>query len=627
MSKPPFKVRAVYDYSSPHDDDLNFSAGQIITVTDEEDSEWYVGEYKPDDGATKNGLFPRNFVERFEPQAPPRPQRSRPKPEPQPEPDSIPESVPTVSQHHEPEHAPYNAPPKPEAQPEETVIRATPPALVKEEPPPTPKPQPVKPALVTASKQQPPQTTAKPASSSFKDRIAAFNKPAAPPIAPKPSGASAGQPFIKKPFVAPPPARNAYVPPAPRQDAPTKTYRREEDPEISERVAQDQRDAEDAGVAAAKESQDAEEAPKATSLKDRIALLQKQQQEQAARRAEATSKPQRPVQPRTESDDRAGDVESISRRDIRSPERAPRESADLPRPIPGRLPSHDAESEEVARDAISDGNEADQSGAGETTEDAAGDSTEVDEAKETRHPRATGPPPRSSMSASRQPALENVEQEGKEHENEEGETEEEIDPEARRREELRARMAKMSGGMGMAGMFGMPPPKPPAPARKASDQRSPSTEARSPPPMQRVPMIPIPGAPSHTVKPPLAEGQTPYVEKEPEEAPVISEESPAGTVPDVEDLGPRPHRTMSTIETHTPLTPQGTFRFRGQIIPKGRHYVKALLRAACCDPLVRQTLVDCNKDYQTLLVIEVLSMLYRDGSIDTAPASDFVNMN
>ena len=40
-----FKVKAIYDYASPHDDDLSFALGQIITVTEEEDADWYVGEY------------------------------------------------------------------------------------------------------------------------------------------------------------------------------------------------------------------------------------------------------------------------------------------------------------------------------------------------------------------------------------------------------------------------------------------------------------------------------------------------------------------------------------------------------------------------------------------------------
>ncbi|KFY15231.1 hypothetical protein V491_05733, partial [Pseudogymnoascus sp. VKM F-3775] len=43
MPAPPFKVKAVYEYTSPHEDDLHFPNGQIITVTEEEDDDWYSG--------------------------------------------------------------------------------------------------------------------------------------------------------------------------------------------------------------------------------------------------------------------------------------------------------------------------------------------------------------------------------------------------------------------------------------------------------------------------------------------------------------------------------------------------------------------------------------------------------
>ena len=90
MSAPPFKVKAVYDYNSPHDDDLKFVTGQIITVTEEEDDDWYVGESTDEAGEKQDGLFPKNFVERHEPAPPPRPQRA-PRPPKQPEPASQPE--------------------------------------------------------------------------------------------------------------------------------------------------------------------------------------------------------------------------------------------------------------------------------------------------------------------------------------------------------------------------------------------------------------------------------------------------------------------------------------------------------------------------------------------------------
>lgn len=54
----PFKVKALFEYKSDYDDDLTFAPGQIITVTEIEDDEWYSGTY---DG--KLGMFPKNFVE------------------------------------------------------------------------------------------------------------------------------------------------------------------------------------------------------------------------------------------------------------------------------------------------------------------------------------------------------------------------------------------------------------------------------------------------------------------------------------------------------------------------------------------------------------------------------------
>ena len=74
-----FRVKALYEYTSPHEDDLTFDAGQVITVTEEEDEDWYGGEYTDANGAKQEGIFPRNFVEKIEPTAPPRPARARPK--------------------------------------------------------------------------------------------------------------------------------------------------------------------------------------------------------------------------------------------------------------------------------------------------------------------------------------------------------------------------------------------------------------------------------------------------------------------------------------------------------------------------------------------------------------------
>ena len=62
----PFKVKALFEYKSDYDDDLTFAPGQIITVTEIEDEEWYSGTY---DG--KLGMFPKNFVEIIKEEEPP----------------------------------------------------------------------------------------------------------------------------------------------------------------------------------------------------------------------------------------------------------------------------------------------------------------------------------------------------------------------------------------------------------------------------------------------------------------------------------------------------------------------------------------------------------------------------
>lgn len=56
------QVKAKYDYNSGHEDDLSFSAGQVINVTEEVDEEWYNGEYHDNNGKQHQGMFPRNFV-------------------------------------------------------------------------------------------------------------------------------------------------------------------------------------------------------------------------------------------------------------------------------------------------------------------------------------------------------------------------------------------------------------------------------------------------------------------------------------------------------------------------------------------------------------------------------------
>lgn len=531
-----FKVKAIFDYNSGHEDDLPFHTGQIITVTDEEDADWYGGEYVDEHGVKQEGIFPRNFVEKYEPTAPPRPTRTRTKHHAEQQSTTsepaAPASPPLLSPKlpvHEPEEdnehvtvtapthtasAPEPAPapvpeppaPKPVEQPKETVT--SPPPAPKPAPAPAPTPATSAPAAKPIPTQQPKSSGPPPVSekpSSFKDRIAAFNKAAAPPVAPfKPSGLGGGNSgFIKKPFVAPPPSRNAFIPPV--QSAPVaKVYRRDEDPEIKEREAENLETAEKAGLVPGSSTGqthgEEEEQPKTLTLKERLALLQKQQQEAAQRHADAVAKKEKPKRPapkkRVESHEGPTGEESeasiappLERRD--SGETTGKKSLDEARPP--RLP-HPPRRKSSKDPEVHDGNEADMSGAGETTEGQDDELTEKDDGDERPKKHIATLAKQEDEALNEDEVAPEDEGDEEEEEEEEGEEEEEdVDPEVRRKEELRARMARIAGGMGgmggmagMGGIFGGPvptgAPAPPkkkkaAPERQATDT---SEEANSP---------------------------------------------------------------------------------------------------------------------------------------------------
>ncbi|TEA10808.1 SH3 domain-containing protein [Colletotrichum sidae] len=514
MSSPPFRVKALFEYSSPHDDDLQFPEGTVITVTEEEDADWYCGEYVDDAGVKHEGIFPRNFVERFEPQAPPRPTRTRKKdpdvtspiaeptapapPPTKPEPEPVQIHEPQVEEELPPPPIPVAPPSEPEPpaapEPEPEPEPAKAPQPVSEPTPAAPAPKPSEPsastsppiakAAPTTSKPGPPP---KPSSNAFKDRIAAFNKAAAAPITPfKPSSLGGGSNFIKKPFVAPPPSRNAYVPP-PQQAPIAKIYRREEDPEIQEREAEAPEASERPPVHAAGEGEEGQDAPKPTSLKERIALLQRQQAEQAQRQAEAVAKKEKAKRPppkkRTDSQDTSEDVGTAPApavpEGLDTDEPAGRSSVDSPRlpPAPRRKSSRGPTAE-----AYHDGNEADMSGAGDT--EGLDDVTERDDSD-----AAPRPVPRPRVAS---PTEARKDDEQAEDEDDEGE--DDVDPEVRRKEELRARMAKMSGGMGMHGMFGIPMGAP-APPRKKKTEKPAETHAEDQEEETTSPVgrVPVPG--------------------------------------------------------------------------------------------------------------------------------------
>ncbi|OJJ46658.1 hypothetical protein ASPZODRAFT_1992862 [Penicilliopsis zonata CBS 506.65] len=567
----PFTVKAVFEYTSGHDDDLSFPIGQIVTVTAEEDAEWYYGEYTDDTGNKLEGIFPKNFVERYEPPAPPRPSTRPNRPKKEPEPAVVPEPV----VQHQPQQ--QQAPPEPVVVEESSVSSPIaerevilPPSsspatahvpsvavAVTEAPhtaPSPPKPvqqlsAPSEPAQQKApAKAAPPAVADKPSGSSFKDRIAAFNKPAAPPVAPfKPSGwGGQNTSFIKKPFVAPPPSKNAYVPP-PREAPPAKLYRREEDPEIAERAAPEPPVSESRPAPAPlTEGAEGEDQPKPTSLKERIALLQKQQLEQAARHAEAAQKKEKPKKPppkkRVEPNEQqvappyVADPESNNNEHIVESTRD--HSADTLKaapPPPSLLPP--ASPLSPSQEPVSDADDADYSAAADT-EDAEETSTSKEDLEDRVESRREVKP------------QSNIEDD----EAGEGETEQEHgnDPEVKRRLELRERMAKMSGGMGMMGFFGPPggmpgmsgagarKHKPAAETERRTDDAEVATTPAAAPP---VPIMPLPGMNVRKAPEPPAEE---VVEKEFEEpqATPIAEQHPPEKVTDIEEvIHEEPHRS------------------------------------------------------------------------------------
>ncbi|KAF2864379.1 hypothetical protein K470DRAFT_267235 [Piedraia hortae CBS 480.64] len=440
-----FKVKAVYDYSSEHADDLQFTEGQVITVTQEEGDDWYTGTYTDGTGTRHEGLFPKNFVERFEPEIPVRPARpartqearpqaaeaaalsspSVPPPAEQPAPPLVqPEQPPVAtSQSEKPVTSPLTE------RPPEKVAAAPaaeqPPADVRGE---------------TAPKSPPPVA---PKSSAFKDRIAAFNKAQQAPIAPVQFNKPQRNDYIKKPFVADPP-KHSYVPPVQKSEPIQKPVVHDQKPTLAEGQKREP---------SPTQTEEDQEAPKPLSLKERMAMLQREQEAQRSRHADMAKK----AVPKTPAK-KPSDVAEAE-------QRSERVSQDRPR-IPDAPPAS-------SQDILSEAEETGHPAAGETGGEAA-----VSESADDHH----------------------REQDARENDVEE---EEEMDEEELRKQRLRERMARLAGGQqggGPFNPFGMPPVrKPSAPERKVSD----SQESR--PVMAQPIAIPGMGPAMPRVQSPLAE--------------------------------------------------------------------------------------------------------------------------
>ena len=578
MAITPFRVKALFDYSSKEEDDLTFPSGQVILVTDEEDADWYYGEYEDSAGNKQEGLFPRNFVKSFEPDMPPRPARSsRSKKDNEApvlpneeasvpaieEPGVLPATQRTII----PEHT-FEEPEPPTTQ----AVKTETPFTLTQKPPPA-----------TALKPAPPPAEEKVTTGSFRDRINAFNKSTAPPPAPnKPSGlaVSGGSGFVKKAFVAPPPSKNAYVPP-PRDLPPQKLYRREEDPEITSTAS----DVVENGVQVAQPLASTpveieEDQPKPTSLKDRIALLQKQQREQAARHVEGSQKKEKPKRPSKKQDfqesaadadndeegghlQKQNDTEITGNRSIEASRDAGSSGARYVKsPNSQEATPMGSPTAVTSQGFMSDPNDADQSGTADT-EDGEGFSTGWDDSDGNRRHKPSIPPQIPHQASLRE--VDNGGEEDKaEDDDAEDEEDEDVDPEVRRRMEIRERMAKMSGGMGMAGMFGPPggiAPRGPTKRGTASTDRNGSgssvsahaddgSSSRVPP----VPIMPIAGL--QRVLSPEQHSEEPQVVQEEASVPkyVIQAREPED-MPDVEDVVEEPTSTPRKSVERPPPPP------------------------------------------------------------------------
>ncbi|PWW74305.1 hypothetical protein C7212DRAFT_359026 [Tuber magnatum] len=576
-SAPPFKVKALFDYNSPHDDDLNFSANEVITVTEEEDADWYYGEYHDKSTAElRQGIFPRNFVERIVVEPPPRPTRSgggrkKPVEEHQPEP-------PVEYQDDTPRSHVTSPTAAPKASETQTAIRQEKPdAAQSASPPPVADLAPAfkaapKQALVPAVEKLAPSSSKPPPPekpSSFKDRLALFNKGSAAPIAPfNPHKPPVN--FIKKPFVPPPPSKHAYVPPPiqnipkPRRDEDSNYSRPDPEEALARGSMEQEREKEDEG-------------PKMT-LRDRMALLQNQQLDPTGLgwKNKRPPKPKRNESERTLEDDQSHAAPEDSSHEHKShdstgPQVTEGEGLEV---ASSPKKSVDISREDTAMEESSAGDADISSASGYTGEETV---------------TTRGRPPTSSH---REDKSDDGDDEGANDDTPDNpdSDDEEIDPEVARKMAIRERIAKMSGGMGMHGMFGgMPmggPPPPPKKKKSSSTSGPPREEGES---LRRssndgdesenkgssdytqAPPVALPFALPRVQSPPAAEQQRSDSEAEEPAEDIsgtkkrISEEHSWGEVVDVEDT--KPQKGQQAIPPH----PQGPRPMPGSPILEKRH--------------------------------------------------------
>ncbi|KAG7845360.1 hypothetical protein KL941_003206 [Ogataea angusta] len=248
----PYTVIAKYPYTPSAEnasDDLAFSAGQLITVTEEVDADWLFGTSKTG-GELVSGYFPRNFVER----------QAEDEPESVGTADTVPDARAETQSPAERQVEPPVEPPV--AQP--SVSDPVPQSVAQA----TPDPLSLRSETAEPVQSAQPQSTIEHGTSDFKHKLQSFNISSAPPM---PGQAVADPNFAKKPFVAASP-HSAYVSPVERRES------RSDERRVSSGSATVPLPAQPA----ADEPANAEEDAPRMTLKERLRLLEERQREEQA---------------------------------------------------------------------------------------------------------------------------------------------------------------------------------------------------------------------------------------------------------------------------------------------------------------------------------------------------------
>lgn len=489
MSLPPFTVKALHPYKSDYDDDLSFDQGQLITVTAVEDDDWYSGTC---DG--QSGMFPKNFVAPIESEGPGASGAGAVGSVPVESESKSSDTIKPVSSDLVPE--PLAKPPVDDPEPE-LAAKEVPESPVQEAPT---KESPVS----SPAKESTAKETAK---APVKSSMAVF-----------PGSQKRDDPYaVKKQFIAE--SKSSYVPQVkPRDDSfLIGGHANREEPRPTE-VAKESRDS---------DHDEPEEAK--LSLKERIALLQKRQQEEAEREEASRKKQELRKQKLAEEKERkkqeaAQDPEEPKRKSI---DRSHTGSSHISTATTGTSGTTGTTGTGVSR--------AGSIGTGVGLEDEQPEQVSIVEGDD--EDEAVVKDTEEFQDAD----------EAKEDEEDDDEDDEEL-----RRRKLVERMAKISGGRNMFGMMGMSPFGQ-APPKKSTKSKEPELEPEEEEPEPEEPKaVPTPMVPFADPTA-LEKLKHKEVEEEETEVPPAKEDSSMGE--DDEPTEPEPKVPPRSAPAVPPVAP------------------------------------------------------------------------